>query len=249
VVAAASATVGGRILGLRATAERALRMNHAKHWQSTAIRGRDGQEIEAYQYQLPVEEIELRQAAVRQSQDNIAQLNIRLGLQRALTEPQHTTPQLVEQGIAWARARNDQPGADDYDAQWEARAVVMAAALAARDYEGADRTDVEAWSRTILHAAATEQNDEIYARTGEQIWSSKRAIAAVGYRALYCRCRDDEGRDALLRLVARQDHPVLHAVASGFPEFSRVDERFSRALTRVAMQTAEHPRRNRFILE
>ena len=231
------------ILGLRATAERALRMNHAEHWQSTTIRGRDGQEIEAYQYQLPVEEIELRQAAVRQSQDNIAQLNIRVGLQRALTEPQHTTPQFVEQGIAWARARNDQPGADDYDAQWEARAVVMAAALAARDYEGADRTDVEAWSRTILHAAATEQNDEIYARTGEQIWSSKRAIAAVGYRALYCRCRDDEARDALLRLVARQDHPVLHAVAGGFPEFNRVDERFSRALTRVAMQTAGHPRR------
>jgi hypothetical protein len=231
------------ILGLRATAERALRMNHAEHWQPAMLRLNDGREVEVLQYQLPPEEIELRQAAVQESSGNIAELNMRLSLQKALTEPASSTPQLVEQGIAWASEKSSQSGEDSFDTQWEGRAVVMAAALAARDYEGTDRNDVEIWSRSILHTAATEPNDDIYSRSGGQIWSSKTAIAAMGYRALYCRSRDMDARDALLRLAARQDHPVTHAIARGFGEFSRADARFPRTLVRLAMRSAVHPRR------
>jgi hypothetical protein len=234
---------GDPILGLRATAERALRMNHAEHWQPAVLRLDDGRKVEVFQYQLPPEEVELRQAAVQKSSGNIAELNIRFGLQKALSEPVSSTPQLVEQGIAWAREKTNQPPDDSFDTQWEGRAVVMAAALAARDYEGTDCNDVEAWSRSILHMAATEPNDDIYARSGAQIWSSMTAIAAVGYRALYCRSRDADARDALLRLAARQDHPVTHAIGGGFAEFSRADVRLPIALSRLAMRSAVHPRR------
>jgi hypothetical protein len=184
------------------------------------LRLNDGREVEVFQYQFPPEEIELRQAAVQESSGNIAELNMRMGLQKALTEPASSTPQLVERGIAWAREKNNQSGEDDFDTQWEGRAVVMAAALAARDYDGTDRADVEAWGRSILHMAATEPNDDIYSRSGAQIWSSKTAVAAVGYRALYCRSRDADARDALLKLAARQDHPVTHAIGGGLAEFS-----------------------------
>jgi hypothetical protein len=234
---------GDPILGLRATAERALRMNDARHWQPVMLRLNDGREVEVFQYQFPPEEVELRQAAVQESSGNIAELHMRLGLQKALTEPASSTPQLVEQGIAWAREKSDQSRDDSFDTQWQERAVVMAAALAARDYEGTDRSDVEAWSRSILHTAATEPNDDIYSRSGAQIWSSKTAIAAVGYRVLYCRSRDADARDALLRLAARQDHPVTHAIGGGFAEFSRADPRFPRAVSRLTMRSAVHPRR------
>jgi hypothetical protein len=234
---------GDRILGLRATAERALRMNHAEHWRPATLRLNDGREVAVHQYQLPAEEIELRQAAVQESTGNIAELNMRLGLQKALADPTASTPELVAQGIAWAKEKDQPSGEDDFDMQWQARAVVMAAALAARDYEGADRADVEAWSRPILHAAATERNDDISSRTGDQIWSNKTAIAAVGHRALYCRSQDSDARDALLTLAARQDHPVLHAIGSGLPEFNRADARFPRALARLALRSAVHPRR------
>jgi hypothetical protein len=100
---------GDPILGLRATAERALRMNHAEHWQPVMLRLNDGREVEVFQYQFPPEEIELRQAAVQESSGNIAELNMRMGLQKALTEPASSTPQLVERGIAWARERAISP--------------------------------------------------------------------------------------------------------------------------------------------
>lgn len=235
---------GDRILGLRATVERALRMNHAEHWRPATLRLNDGREVAVHQYQLPAEEIELRQAAVQESSGNISELNVRLGLQKALTEPANSTAKLLAQGIAWAKEKlNQSGGQDEFDAQWQARAVVMAAALAARDYEGADRADIEAWSRPILHEAATERNDDISSRTGNQIWSNKTAIAAVGYRALYCRSQDSDARDALLTLAARQDHPVLHAIGSGLPEFNRADARFPRSLARLALRGAVHPRR------
>ena len=67
----------------------------AEYWHPVMMRRPDGQEIEVWQYQYPPEEIELRRAAVQRSQDNIAQLNIMSGLQGALTEPQHATPELI----------------------------------------------------------------------------------------------------------------------------------------------------------
>ena len=79
---------GDRILGLRATAERALRMNHAEHWHPVVRRLADGREIEVREYQYPAEEIELRQAAAQQSTGSIEELNVRLGLQKALQEPE-----------------------------------------------------------------------------------------------------------------------------------------------------------------
>jgi hypothetical protein len=232
------------ILGLRATAERALRMSHAEHWRPATVRLNDGREVEGLQYQIPTEEIELRRTAVERSMGNGDELHTRLGLQKALAGPENSTPELVAKGIAWAKSEIDrQGGGDDGDEQWRARAVMMAAALAARDYEGAERVDVEAWLRPILHTAATQINDDITSRTGDQIWSSKKAIAAVGYRALYCRNQDTEARDILLTLAARQDHPVLHAIGDGLSEFNRIDPRFPRALARLALRSAVHPRR------
>ena len=119
----------------------------------------------------------------------------------------------------------------------------MAAALAARDYEGADRAEIEEWTRSVLRAASAEDSEDIHARAGTQIYSSKTAIAAVGYRALFGRDRDAEARDALLRLAARQDHPVLHAIGSGFAELARIDDRLPRALVRLMLRAAVHPRR------
>ena len=214
-----------RIFGLRATAERALRMNHAEHWQPAMARLADGREIEVREYQIPREEAELRRTSVEQSNGHIVEMNMRLSLQRALSEPETSTPEIVAQGITWARGAAgevpDAQEADNYDAQWRERAVVMAAALAARDYEGADRAAVEEWCRSLLEPAATEYNEDIASRASEQIYSNKTAIAAVGYAALYCRNNDAQSRDALLRLAALQDHATLNAIGGNFRKFAR----------------------------
>jgi Protein of unknown function (DUF1403) len=46
VARGAQSDEGDPILGLRATAERALRMNHAEHWQPAMLRLNDGREVE-----------------------------------------------------------------------------------------------------------------------------------------------------------------------------------------------------------
>src|SRR5262249_8473271 len=124
---------------------------------------------------------------------------------------------------------------------WHARVVVMAAALAVRDYERADRAKVEEWCRSVLSAASAEDSEDIAARAGTQIYSSKTAIAAVGYRALYSQKGDNEAREPLLRLAARQDYAVLHAIGSGFRELARIDNRLPRALVRLVLRAAVHP--------
>lgn len=237
------------IFGLRATAERALRMNHSEHWEPVTVRLADGREIEALQYQIPREEMALRNAAVERSNGNITELNTRLGLQKALSEPKKSTPEIVAQGIAWAKGRltecrSDQPGeTDNYDNQWRERALVMAAALAARDYEGQDRTAVEEWSRSVLQPAATEYNDDIASRASEEIYSNKTAIAAAGYSALYRRNQDTVSRDALLNLAALQDHAVLSSIGASFRDFAHLDPHLPRALIRLVMRASAHPRR------
>jgi hypothetical protein len=238
-----------RFQGRRVTAERALRMSDAAHWKPATFRLADGREIEGRQYQLPPEEIELRSAAIAESNANIAELNMRAGLQKALTQPETSTQDITARGIVWARAhrangeREQAETADISDMQWQARAVIMSAALAARDYEGVDRADVEAWCRPILDAAATEKNDDISSRTGDHIYSNKAAIAAVGCAGLFRRNRDSDARNTLLVLAARQDHPVLHAIGGELHEFGRLDARFARALTRLIMLSSAHPRR------
>ena len=118
----------------------------------------------------------------------------------------------------------------------------MAAALAARDYEGPDRAELEAWCTPILQAATVEDNDASSRSVG-QIWSSRPAIAAVGFAGLYCRTRHKLARNALLELAAQQNHPVMSAIGGAYRRFAGVDDRFPRVLIRLAMRGAMHPRR------
>lgn len=248
VVAGPNRDDGDQILGLRATAERALRMSDASHWLPVRIQLADGREIEGHQYQVPPEEMAQRNAAVTESNAHLRETNTRLSLQKALSEPATSTPQLVAQGIDWAKAqladyaKVPAEGEDNFEQQWKARAVAIAAALAARDYEGEDRAEIEAWCRPLLQTATTE-DDDIASRTGTQIWSCRPAIAAVGFAGLYRRTRDIAARNALLELAARQNHPVLYAIGGAYREFAGIDDRFPRALIRLAMQSAVHPRR------
>ena len=224
-------------------------MNHAEHWKPVTMRLTDGRVVEVRQYQPPPEEITLRDAAVESSNGHITELNMRLGLQKALSEPEKSTPEIVAQGITWAKghlaeSKAAQPDdAHDHDIQWQERAVVMAAALAARDYEEQDRAAVEEWSRSVLRPAATEYNDDIASRASEQVYSNKTAIAAVGYAGLFRRNKDAKSRDTLLALAALQDYGVLNAIGGNFREFARLDPRLPRALVRLVMQGAAHPRR------
>jgi hypothetical protein len=237
------------INGLRATAERALRMTNAKHWPLTTVKLEDGSEVEVRQFQRDPDELRLINAQTTRVEANMRHHNVRAKVQFALFDRTKSTAEIVTEGIEWAKVQpanaEPQPAEDDeredFDKEWDRRAVVMVAALAARDYEAQDRAGVVAWARPVLLAATTEKAKEY--RGNDQIEYNVTAIAALGLIALYLKNQDVATRDTLLRLASHQHLSVVKALGCHFPDLARVEPRLPRSLIRILMASSVHPRR------
>jgi len=236
------------INGLRATAERALRMTDPEHWPLVKVRLNDGSEAEVRQFQLAPEELQLKEEKAARANANIEHLNLRLRIQEALFDRKKSTPAIALEGIEWARKQPvtaEQPEAederDDFSKEWDRRVVVMAAALAARDYEASDRVEVVQWARGTLHTASTAKDKEYHGN--KQIEYNAAAIATIGLVALFLRDKDIATRDRLMRLACHQHPAVERALGQHFPELAEVDERIPRALIRIVMASSIHPNR------
>jgi hypothetical protein len=234
--------------GLRATAERAVRMTYAEHWPLVKVLLQDGREVEVHQYQRDPEETERIAANAARAQASIRHMNVRSQVQIALLDPTQTTTEIVADGLAWAKSQPqnsedapvDDEDHDDFNRKWDQRAVTMVAALVARDYQGTDRADVIEWAESILRSAA--DRDEEY-HGNDQIAFSMAAIAALGLIALYRQDQDAIMRDALLRLASRQHLAVLRSLGSYLPELAKIEPCLPRALVRIAMTSSIQPHR------
>ena len=155
------------INGLTATAERAVRMTDAQNWPFVKVPLKDGSEVEVRQFQRDPAEQALMDEKANRAQANLRHQNVRMRLQAAVLDRAESTAELVAEGIEWAKSQVAKPDPgldgedeDDYDKEWDQRAVVTAAALAARDYEGEDRAEVIGWALPILQAAAAARGKE-----------------------------------------------------------------------------------------
>jgi len=237
------------INGLRATAARALRMTDAANWPLVKVPLEDGTETDVYQYETdPAEQQRVDEFRARSSADQ-QHMNVRLRVQRALLEPGQSTPAIVLEGINWAKQQSvptDEAASDedDFNKEWDRRAVIMSAALAARDYEGADRERVVDWARGLLLAAATQPDKEYIGN--EQIEYNVTALATVGLIVLYIRTRDVALRDRLLKLATHGHQAVLHALGKPFVSIAQNDEGLVRALIRITMKSCIYYRRTEF---
>jgi hypothetical protein len=237
------------INGLRATAERAVRMTNPDHWPPTKVTLQDGSEAEVRRFQRDPEEERLINAETTRLEANMRHHNVRTGVQLALFDRAKSTAEIVAEGIEWAKAQpaiiEQRPAEDDewedFDKEWDRRAVVMAAALAARDYEAPDRSNVVAWALPVLHGAATEKDKEYCGN--DQIEYNSTAIAALGLIALYLKDQNVAARDALLRLASHQHLSVVKAVGIYFPDLARIEPGLPRSLIRIVMVNSIHPRR------
>ncbi|MGX4807220.1 hypothetical protein [Bradyrhizobium guangdongense] len=236
-----------RVAELRATVTRALRMLDVANWDAVTTTLQDGTQVQAYQFKEIPEEQQARENQASQASANLQRMNIRLRIQSALLEPDQSTPALLHEALAWAKAQPAQielqPDEEDdnYDAEWNRRAVVMTAALVARDYEAQDRDKVLAWARPIL-LAATKQNDREYFGN-DQIQHNTTASAALGIVALFLRDQDETIRDMLLELSGYEHPAVLEALAQNLLHLSTVNDRIPRSIIRIVMAAAVHPRR------
>jgi hypothetical protein len=236
------------IHGLHATAERAVRMTYAEHWPLAKVTLDDGSKTEVRQFQRHPEEQRLFDAQTMRVHAKMRHTSVRAKIQFALFDRAKSTPEIVAEGIEWAKAQPAnaelEPAEDDdqekFNKEWDWRAVVMAAALAARDYDAPDRCDIVAWALPVLQVAAAEKGKEYPGN--DHIQYNATAIAALGLVALYLKDQDIATRDALLRLANHQHLAVLKALGSHFSEFARLDPQLPRALIHIGMASAIHPR-------
>ena len=236
------------INGLGATADRAVRMTDAQYWPLVKVTLTDGSEVEVHQFQRDPDEQRLMDEKAGRAEANLRHQNVRMKIQAALLDPAKSSVELVAEGIEWAKetARsNPQPTEgdedDNYSKEWDKRAIVIAAALAARDYEGQDRSETVRWALPILQGAVTEKGKEYPGN--DQIEHNTTAIATLGLLALYSRDRLIAHRDALLRLAANPHLSVVNALGRHFPELTQIDPRLPRSIIRIVMAASIHPRR------
>jgi hypothetical protein len=237
------------INGLLATAERALRMTDAQHWAPHKVQRSDGSEVEGWQFKMSPDEVAHRAAAVQRSEASTRHFNIRLQLQAALLEPAKSTPDIVAEGQRWAKAqppasepRPHDEDREEFDEDWDRRAIIMAAALAARDYAGQDRSEVEQSAGDILHGASAD-SDQTY-RGNDQIVYSAAALASLGLIALYRRQQTEAARDVLLDLAAHAHPAVLNALGTHLADLQALNDKTPRALIRIIMASAIYPHRS-----
>ncbi|MEA2913707.1 MAG: hypothetical protein QOJ15_5788 [Bradyrhizobium sp.] len=237
------------INGLRATAVRAVRMTDAANWPLVKVPLEDGTQTEVYQYQTDPAEQQCVDELRARSNADLQHMNVRLRVQRALLEPGQSTPAIVLEGIEWAKRQTVSIGEavsddDDFNKEWDRRAVVMGAALAVRDYEAADREGVVDWARSLLLAAAKRPDKEYIGN--EQIEYNVTALATVGLIALYLRTGDVALRDRLLKLATHGHQAVPHALGKQFVSLAQNNERLVCALIRITMKSCIYHRRTEF---
>jgi hypothetical protein len=176
---------------------------------------------------------------------DIKHLNTRLQIQAALFDPSKSTDEIVLEGMRWAKQQVadkplDSADEDDFDRQWDHRAVIMAASLAVRDYSGQDRAEVVSWALPLLDNAAAKAKPEHPGN--DQIQYSEAAIAALGYIALHKKEATTATLRALLQLAAHKHPAVQNAIFADLQGLQARDARLTRSLVRISMASAAFAR-------
>ena len=174
---------------------------------------------------------------------NLHHLNVRLRVQAAFFDGNKSTPEIVREGIEWAKKQPEKDNVEtsddnDFNKDWDHRAVVMAAALAVRDHVADDRPEVINWARSALVAAAIHKGKKFHGNS--QIEYNATAIAVLGLTSLYLQERDLVVRDLFLRLASHQHEAVVRALGQKLTDFAQSDERLVRSIIRIIMTNSIH---------
>ena len=243
-IAASNSADSDPIDGLKACAERAWRMSDPANWHPVTVTLQDGSTAERPQFQQDPEEVAHRETKAKVAQDNLSNMSIRITVEKALFDASTSSPATVAHAINWAKTKQAAPpaidGPDDsdeaFDRNWDARAVTMAAALAARDYGGDDREAVLQWALAILNAAAAVESTEYH--RNPQVEYNNQAIATLGLVQLYINAPSVPLRDQLLTLSTSRDPAVRNAIGRQFTALMAAAPDFVRAVIRVMLTTA-----------
>ncbi|MBX9430573.1 hypothetical protein KY487_15020 [Ralstonia pseudosolanacearum] len=206
------------------------------------IQGEDEQGTPIRVYQLPQQEALLRANLQAKGDRGNAEMVIRLRVMRALDEPP-CSPELLEQGVAWAKRERDEQAAGDDDREWKDRTRLIVAALALRDGAPALKSEHGEWARALLLGAAAGEADAN--GIPQQLPYNSRAIAAVGLLAAY---RDDHQQamlERLLNVAVQRDTNMVVVMRAELAAQRSVQPELLNTLARLGLISAIYAMRNR----
>lgn len=227
--------------GLKACARRAVAMSDRRNWSLVDVSQADGSVAQQWQFAADPRELEQRQAKLRSAMAGSESITTRLSIQQALLNVGKSTPETVATAIEWAKAKETEPkkaDADDFDVEWDGRAVVMAAALALRDYHG-DDPEILTWALVCVESAVAQETERY--RGNSQIQYSGQAIGALGLVSQYARTRNATSRERLLHVAPTHNEAVIRAIGSQLPMLSKTSPELVRSLIRLGLAGSVYP--------
>ncbi|WP_432735562.1 hypothetical protein [Ralstonia solanacearum] len=207
------------------------------------IQSEDEEGTPIFVYQLPAQEARLRAEFEANVDRSTTEVVIRTRAMRALDEPP-CSPELLEQGVAWAvRERDEEAEGDDDDREWIDRTRLIVAALVLRDSAPAFKSEHGEWARALLLGAAAREGDAH--GIAQQLPYNSRAIAAVGLLAAY---RDDPQQamlERLLNVAVQRDTNMVAVMREEFAAQRSVQPELLNTLVRLGLISAIYALRNR----
>ncbi|PTM47229.1 hypothetical protein C8J24_0615 [Sphingomonas aerolata] len=145
---------------------------------------------------------------------------------------EYATPDTARDAIAYAEG--GVPDGSDTDAlQSRSTRLITTALLVARDGDDVLLAAHEAWVRRVIEITLDEQSDR-GGGSHDTLRYNRPAIAILTLIHLWARQGQTADRDALLRLVTRQDRAAAPAVGAAVPCIFEIDPRLFKAATRAA---------------
>ena len=163
------------------------------------------------------------------------EFGIDAAIQNALENSARSSPDLVEQAVAYAQRLSTQSDAPEDVLRARTHAIVSAAMILARDGSDALLDQHEGWAREVFAQAFASTDDITVSRMRSGIRFNPVAIAALGLVHLWRRRGRQADRDALLELASRDDPHAAQGVGAGLAVIREIDPRLVPALLRCAL--------------
>lgn len=210
-------------------AEHTLRLLDRANWREVPAKTPDGALVTALEFVEPAEEAEQLAPLREASDESLSETLLISGLVEAALDPDKRSDDLLDRGVAWAKAQplDLKESDNDFDASQRWRAVVAAASLVLLP---SGRPEASDWARGILRRVLEINSPD----RAFQVRYDALALSVIGWSALES-AGDAEARSRLLALAGRDRSTLIMALGGMFNAFARVDARLPKAMIRIGL--------------
>jgi len=217
------------------------------NWPERKVQRDDGTVVRVWEYVPPQQEAEHLEPLSAGAAAELASVNIRAALLRAIDNPSQSSSEIAARGVAWAQEIQARLEKDNIDGGGAARddfvegeGIRAAALVAARDGDDELRRTQVAWAEQVLLDALNADDDDAH-RMRNGLKFNPVATAFAGIAELYRREPNAARLRTLLEIASRESPSGAHGFAAAAASLAEVDERIPKAIIRCGFAACLKP--------